>query len=207
MTAPESEAPAKQDEAVFEAILSDISNQMVDVAQQAVEEVVAKKTKPLVRHHMNLGPITHDPMGVGASMFGLLVFFSCVFITSLTLFVAEKPILRHLPQMAFLYDKMGFYLLAPGEGLKIKNVTAEKRLEGTDRTLVIEGKITNISEHEVRYPALSVILKNDEIDMMKEWNFKAGSAKIASGETVPIMLQLPDAPKDGTIVDIRVRDE
>ena len=192
-----------QDAAVFDAVLSSVGDA---AAKKAAEEAQANKPKPLVRHQASLAAITHDPMGVGANAFGFLVFFLCTSLTFLFIFLAQKPILRYVPQMAFLYRELGFHVMAPGEGLRIRELAAEQRGTGKEATLALDGKVVNVSEHDIVYPALRVVLKNDESGIMKKWNFDAGTAIIASGEVAPIMLQLPDAPKDGTVIEVYVRD-
>lgn len=184
-----------KDEAIFDAILSGVGTKAAgaDAAKAA-------------RNELSPAVITHNPLGVGAAAFGGLTFFLCVSLTLLAVFLGQRPIVRHWPQMALLYKTMGFHLTAPGEGLRLSEIVAEQRAENQKKTLVVEGKITNMSEHSLAYPPLYVVLKNDHNLPIKEWNLKAGATRLASGETVPVMLQLPDVPEDGATIDVRVRE-
>jgi hypothetical protein len=109
--------------------------------------------------------------------------------------------------MALLYKAIGFDIKAPGEGLRLSEITAEKRIDDHSKTLVVEGKMTNMTEHDIAWPALHVILKNDRNAVTKVWDLKPGVTQIASGDVVPLMLQLDGAPEDGSTVEVRVKEE
>ena len=194
-------ATLNKDEAVFDAILSGVGAQ---------EEVKAKEAAAAVRvagHELSPPVITHNPLGVGAGAFGGLTFFLCVFSTLLLVFIAQKPVVRHWPQMALFYQTIGFHLQAPGEGLRISEMVAEQRIGNQGMVLAVSGKMTNMSEDEITYPPLQVALKNKQGALIKEWKLESRATRLGSGETVPVMLQLPDAPWQGTAVEMRVRDE
>jgi len=189
-------APAvEKDEEIFEAILSKVASK---------PETGARKTAP--KFDVPATVITHNPLGVGASAFGVLTFFLCLSLTLLMLFLGQTSIVRHWPQTALLYKLLGFHLQAPGEGLRISEVVAEQRVEDKKNILVVQGKMTNMSEHPLGYPPLHVVLRDGQHLLLKEWNLKASATRLSSGETVPVMLQLPDAPASGASVDMRVQE-
>jgi predicted Zn finger-like uncharacterized protein len=195
------EAP-QQDDAVFEAILSEVG----DSAALRTKEAADADMMQVLRHISSAPVITYNPLGVGALAFGWLTFFLWTSLTLLFLFLAQNQVVRHWPSMALLYQTMGFPLEAPGEGIRISEIVAEQRLEKEGRVLVVEGKMTNMSEHDIPYPPLQVVLKNMQGVPVKEWKLDSGTTVLASGETVPVMLELPEMPLDGAAIEVRVPD-
>jgi predicted Zn finger-like uncharacterized protein len=203
----------EQDDAAFEAILSSVSNaaKPAGAGQTAPAESPAepreKKKAAMPQEPRMLPPITYNPFGVGARAFGVLVFCLCVFLSLAVIFVAQKPILRHWPQMALLYETIGFTVTAPGEGLRISEMTAEQRADGKGKALVVEGKMTNTTRHDLAYPALQVILKSGMDKVLKTWDLKPGAEKISSGSEVPMSMKLTDAPEGGATLEVRLKGE
>ncbi len=203
----------EKDDAAFEAILSDVSNAKASVSRSsssgssAAAAVEREEKRPKARQESALPVVTHNPLGIGAAMFGGLVFLLCVFLTLAVIFIGQKPILRHWPQMALLYKTIGFDVRAPGEGLRISEMIAEQRIDSKSKALVVEGKMTNMTGHAIAYPALHVVLKNGRDKAMKVWDLKPGATEIASGDVVPVKLQLDDAPEDGSTIEVRVKGE
>jgi predicted Zn finger-like uncharacterized protein len=170
--------------------------------------ILSDEQLPPVEPLPELPPIMHNPFGLSASPFGWLTLCLCVFATLVVVFLLQKPVVRHWPQMSLFYKTLGFHVAVPGDGLRISEIVAEQRIDQQDATLMIEGKITNMSEHEIAYPPLYVTLKDGQGVMIKGWKLDAGVIRIASGETAPIMLQLAGAPPEaGKTVEVRVRGE
>lgn len=227
---PPAEPPAKsvadalnsileKDDGAFEAVLSSVTKATKTeeaVVQSAVEppvvampsaEKTEEKKRRVVRKEVTLPVVTHNPMGMGASAFGGMVFLLCSFLTLAVVFMAKSPIVHRWPQTVLLYKTLGFDVKAPGEGLRLSEVTAEKRVDNQSKTLVVEGKMTNMTDHDIAYPPLHVVLKNEHHAIAKEWDFKAGVTQISSGDIVPVMLQLDGAPEDGAAVEIHVKEK
>jgi len=197
----------EQDDAAFEAVLSTVAHKETETKAPVIEAVERPKPvrKAVVKQEK---VIVHNPLGLGADAFGGLVFLLCCFLTLGVLFIGKTPISRHWPQMSLLYKTIGIKVLAPGEGLRLSEVTAERRIdENNTKTLVVEGKMTNVTEHEIAYPTLHVVMKNGINAVAKIWDVKPGVTRIASGDVVPVMLQLNDPPEDGSTVDVSVKEE
>jgi len=202
----------EKDDAAFEAVLSTVAQGAKPKGlkgQEAMDAVMPRAVEPEVKRSMvrqDAMVITHNPFGLSANLFGGMVFLLCSFLTLAVLFVGKTPIVRHWPQMALLYKTIGFSVKAPGEGLRLSEITAERRIDDHSKSLVVEGKMTNMTEHDIAYPTLHVILKNDS-GITKTWDQKPGVTQIASGDVVPVMLQLDNPPEDGSTVMVRVKEE
>ena len=192
----------KDDDAAFEAILS--GNSSAALSSSASVDAVSEEKGEEIRQLSTLPVVTHNPFGVDASAFGMLTFFLCVFLTMTIIFLAQRPILRHWPQMSLLYETIGFDLKAPGEGLRISELFTGI---GVDGSFMVGWKITNMAEHMVDAPPLRVILKNAQDEMIKEWDIKSSGVKFAAGEVVPVTLQLTDAPEEGVFIEVCVKGE
>jgi len=209
----------ENDDAAFEAVLSTVAQNAKDkgakgeASPKSAPDTVMPRTpapegkKSVIRQDAALAILTHDPLGMGASVFGGMVFLLCSFLTLAVIFLGKSPIVHHWPQTALLYKTLGFEVKAPGEGLRLSEITAERRIDDHGKMLVVEGKMTNMSEHDIAYPALHVILKNDRNGITKTWDLKQGVTQIASGDIVPLMLQLDGVPEDGSTVEVRVKEK
>lgn len=202
----------EKDDAAFDEVLSTVAKGAKTVKEPPASVTPRDKApvekKSMIRQDASaLAVLTHNPLGLGAQLFGGLVFLLCCFLTLAVIFMGKGPIVRHWPQMALLYKTIGFEVKAPGEGLRLSEITAEKRIDDHSKTLVVEGKMTNMSAHDIAYPALHVILKNDRNAITKTWDLKPGVTQIASGDIVPVMLQLEGMPEDGSTVEVRVKEE
>jgi len=203
----------EKDDAAFEAVLSTVAQNAKEknVKAEAPAEVVMPRSvapepkRSIIRQDAKA--VMHNPLGLGANAFGGLVFLLCCFLTLAVIFAGKNPIVRHWPQMALLYKTIGMSVKATGEGLRLSEITAERRIDEQSKTLVVEGKLTNMTEHEITYPTLHIILKNDHNSITRTWDIKSGITQIASGDVVPVMLQLNDPPEDGSIVEVRAKEE
>ncbi|MDE2335737.1 MAG: hypothetical protein KGL10_00325, partial [Alphaproteobacteria bacterium] len=164
----------------------------------------AKKRQTLPQETV-LPVVAHNPMGMGANVFGGMVFLFCTFLSLAVLFIGKGPVLRRWPQMTLFYRALGFGVQAPGAGLKFGRLTAERRIDDKGRTLVIEGQMSNTTERDIAYPPLSVILKTEDGKVVKTWSLKTGVTRISGGDIVPVMMQLNDAPAKGSAVELRVK--
>jgi predicted Zn finger-like uncharacterized protein len=199
----------QKDDAAFSAILSGVAGKETvskQAAAAAPPVVAAQEKKRVVPHEAQLPVVTNNPFGVTENMFGLLVFALLLFVTLGVIFAFKSPIVHRWPQMAVLYKSIGFGVSAPGEGLQISEVTAERRIDDHSKVLVVEGKMTNMTEHALPYPALHLTAKNDMGLAVKSWDMKPGASEIASGDAVPVMLQLNDMPDDGTNIEMHVKE-
>jgi predicted Zn finger-like uncharacterized protein len=201
----------EKDDAAFEAVLSTVAQgaKAKESKPQEVPEAIPRpepeaRRKSVIKQDAVI--VTHNPFGLGADVFGGLVFLLCCFVTLAALFAGKSPIVREWPQMSLLYRTMGFSVKVPGEGLRLSEITAERRIDENSKSLVLEGKMTNMTEHDIAYPTLHVMLKNSSNGITKIWDIKPGVTQIASGDVVPVMLQLDNPPEDGSTVEVRVKE-
>jgi len=153
-------------------------------------------------------PVTYKLMGMGPAQFGFLTFLMCVFISSSLLFLAKGPVVHAWPVLSGLYRTMGFEVLAPGEGLRLSDVTAENRIDKSGHLLAIEAKLTNISDKKISRPVLRATLKSAYGAVLQEWMMDSKDVRmLASGETVPVKSAFNDAPEGGEIVSLKVMQQ
>jgi predicted Zn finger-like uncharacterized protein len=149
----------------------------------------------------------YRPLGMAAGQFGVFVFLALTFVTLSGLFIAKRTVVSHMPSMAYFYTSIGFDMKAPGEGLSLSELTAESRVDGRERTLAIQAKLSNITDKELPQPSLRVQLKGAYGAILKKWEFSPESAaKLAAGESMPLELSFNDPPEDGKTVELKVID-
>ncbi len=214
--APVEQAPEEQaqGEKVFDEILSEVSAAAVGAPEAVIprieEPAPESDASPMRRIDAALPPpsvITHNPFGVGASAFGILALVLMVSVTLALMIVARNGVARHWPQTALLYKTLGLQVKVPGEGFRLGDIAAEQRIDHDGSVLVVEGKVTNMTEQALDYPSLSVELRDAKQVLVRQWNVDPGVSRIASGETAPLMLQLQGARAEGKTVSVRVRGD
>jgi predicted Zn finger-like uncharacterized protein len=184
----------------FEALLQ--SAKTADTAHRS--EPIPDAVNPIMRQHEIMPTVvTNNPLGVGSAQFGILVFLLLNFLTAMGLLIALKPITTHFPQTALLYKAVGFKITSPEDDLRLSAFTAERRANTPHAILAIDGKMTNITEHDAAYPSLYIALK-DKDNILKEWTLKSMPANITAGETKPVKIQLKDAPDGGKTLEIHI---
>jgi len=154
-------------------------------------------------------PVMDDrPGGLGPHAFGASVFFLLLFMTLNGVFLARHAIVRHMPEMALLYETVGATLRAPGEGLSFSELTARKEKAGRGEQMALSMKLSNISDREMAQPALKITLRGPYGAFLKEWEHlpKEAQTVLAPGETVPLKLFFADVPEGGNTVDVTVSE-
>ncbi|MFN7114410.1 MAG: zinc-ribbon domain-containing protein [Alphaproteobacteria bacterium] len=144
--------------------------------------------------------IDYRPAGLGANAFGAMAFLLLFFVTVSAVFLLKNPLVKNYPAMTALYEAVGVGLHAPGEGLSLSALAARERAG----RILLTGKVSNIGERAVDYPAFRVILRGEEGVFLKDWSIFSKPARLAPGETVPLELNFKDIPAGGSTVDIRV---
>jgi predicted Zn finger-like uncharacterized protein len=146
------------------------------------------------------------PGGLGPNAFGACVFFLLLFMTLNALFLPRHTIVRHMPEMALLYETLGATLQAPGEGFSFSELTARKEKAGRGEQMALSLKLSNISARERAQPALKITLRGPYGAFLQEWEQppQKEQAMLAPGETVPLKLFFADVPEGGSTVDVTV---
>ena len=150
----------------------------------------------------------YRPLGMAAGQFGVCVFLLLSFLTLSGVFIAKREVVNHMPAMAHFYKSIGFDLKAPGEGLSLAEVTAENRVNGRERVLAVQAKLSNISATPLEPPSVCVQLKGAYGAVLKKWEFSPpDAAPIAPGASLPLDISFKDPPDDGKTVELKIIDK
>lgn len=171
---------------------------------QIPDGVKPAQTTPLPAD-FKIPAMDYRPLGMGAGQLGTFAFLALFFLTLSCLIVMKNTVVARAPAMAHFYQTVGIPLKAPGEGLSLSSMTAETRVDGEKRTLVVQAKVSNISDKPQPSPTLRVQLKGAYGAVLKKWEFSPDKhAQLAAGESVPLDLSFKDSPEDGKTVELRV---
>lgn len=190
-------------EAISTLLQADDKTLAAAVAAQAQQ---ARGKSPAARPDPSLPVVTHNPLGVGATAFGALTFLLCVSVTLLGAFVLKDPVVRRWPAASLLYRTIGVEVPAPGEGLRFSELKAERKAGDEGRALVVSGKITNMTEGDIDYPAIYATIRDEKGAVVRQWTLKPSLDRLSAGEVSPLKLQLNDAP-DGATIEMRVKGD
>lgn len=145
-------------------------------------------------------PVVSTPWGrivaVGIGFAVLLFVISVIFLV-----IARPGLTPSWPPLALLYERIGFPVPAPGDGLVFEDITMA--FEGPNKTMVrITGKITNSSSVDKVLPKLLVRLSG-ESGWLKDWPIDLYGKTLVAGETAGFQYLLQDAPPGGRDITLR----
>ena len=97
-------------------------------------------------------------------------------------YVESDRVMEEFPETKVVFAALGFEVPAPGEGLKLTNVTSTRvTIEGAP-ALVVEGRVTNTANGRRDVPTLRGSLRDPTDRELHAWQFTASAEKLAAGE-------------------------
>jgi predicted Zn finger-like uncharacterized protein len=153
----------------------------------AWQEKAPKRRSPWLRRIL-LG------MGwVGLAAIVVLIFWTAT--------VYRQQIVAAWPQSASLYSTLGLKVNAAG--LKFDNVEYHQETEGGQATLVVTGKLANISGRELSVPQIRVTLSDDDKRELYHWTFMPAVISLHPGQTTRFVTRLSSPPAGARHLDLR----
>lgn len=176
-----------------------------DILKQTEPDSYPSIARPLAKQSP-AAALTHMPFGVSALHFGVLTFMLLSFVTLTIIFAGRNFIATHAPSMMALYAPLGFDIKAPGEGFTISEMTAEAEIVKEKKSLLVDARLANITEHDMAHPKLKMTMKGRYGAVLKEWDYDGGGKTVASGDSIPLNFEFANPPEGGTTVEIKVTD-
>jgi len=118
--------------------------------------------------------------------------------------VYRQPVAEAWPSSSSFYALVG--LPVNVRGLALEDVAFNREFEDGQPVLAITGTVRNITGRELPVPEIRVSLNDIERRELYSWNFAAGVATLAPGESNPFMTRLSNPPPEARSVDVRFRD-
>jgi predicted Zn finger-like uncharacterized protein len=153
----------------------------------AAEEQAPKPRSPWLRRLL---------LGVG--WVGLAAIVALVGWTAI---VYRQQIVAEWPQSASLYSTIG--LKANAAGLKFDNVEYHQETEGGQTTLVVTGKLLNISGRELSVPQIRMTLSDADKRELYHWTFMPAVISLHPGQTTRFVTRLSSPPAAVRHLDLR----
>lgn len=184
-------------------------------AEQASERTYERQPIPegIVRSAATAETFTpHDttpvyqPMGMSANVVGLCVFLLPFLVTLAVGIVCREPLVKRLPALSPVYAAMGLAVEAPGGGLRLSTLVAERKIERDKKTLSMSAQLANVSPQAQPYPALKATAYGPYGALIKTWNLPAPAdgRTLVSGEEAPIRAEFKDVPDAAAKLELRV---
>jgi predicted Zn finger-like uncharacterized protein len=197
-----SEEPTAEEMAMALGQILESLPETAATAEKQVDIPPVVKLSPMAQE-MGMPVIEDRPSGMGAVQFGLFIFLLLFFATLVPLFLFRGPLTQHFPAMAAIYKPLGIQIKAPGEGLKLSEMTAVMGSVRVD----VSAKLSNISSHDIDYPPLKIVLKSAYGAELKSWNMKGSAGVLTPGQTIPVMISLAGFPEGGKTMEMSVSEE
>ena len=135
---------------------------------------------------------------LGVGWIGLV---AIVVVIGWTAIVYRQQILAEWPQSASLYSKLG--LQANASGLQIADYQYHEETQGEQTTLVVTGKLVNISGRELSVPQIRVTLSDDDKREVYHWTFMPAVISMHPGQTTRFVTRLASPPAAARHLDLR----
>lgn len=114
------------------------------------------------------------PAGWGALVAGVAALVAVVLL-------APAALVGAWPPTAHLYETIGMPVPVPGAGLRMIDVTAERRNVGGATIVVLEGEIRNETAQEATIPTLAGFLLDSDGVVIESWAFTTDTEVLAPG--------------------------
>lgn len=145
--------------------------------------------------------------GLSANALGATMFLLPLLITIGLMVVFRAPLARHLPGLVPVYTAFSVPVAAPGEGLRLSALVAERQVDADKKTLKVSAQIANTLPQARPYPALVATLYGPYGAVLKTWDLPAPKGKmLASGEDAPIKIEFKDTPDAGAKIQLKVQE-
>ena len=109
----------------------------------------------------------------------------------------RTQVMRFLPQTASLYGMLGLVGAPSAQGLQLLDVAFRVEEVGGTPSLIVSGKVMNVSREYRLIPELRVMLLNEEGNATESWALRATAEGLAPGATAVFEAVYPDPPRTG----------
>lgn len=166
--------PAEDAHAQAEAEAQAEADTPPPLPEAPAESAKAARGKAPAKKRSTLGRI--------AAVIGWLLFVLAVGGLAGAAYESER-VMEEFPETKPVFAALGFEVPAPGDGLKLTNVTSTRvTVEGAP-SLVVEGRVTNTATGRRDVPKLRGSLRDPTDRELHAWQFTASADKLAAGET------------------------
>jgi hypothetical protein len=113
----------------------------------------------------------------------------------------RKDVVRHVPQMASLYEAIG--LPVNLRGLEFTHLKIGNEIHDGVPVLVVEGTILSKASMAVDVPRLRFALRNTSGAEIYSWTAIPSQAVLEPGQSLPFRSRLASPPAEGHDVQVR----
>ena len=135
-------------------------------------------------------------LGLGWAALAVLVI-----VVGWTATVYRQQIVDKWPQSASFYSKLG--LRTNASGLQIVDYQYHEEVQGGQSTLVVTGKLVNISGRELSVPQIRVTLSDDDRRELYHWTFVPAVISLHPGQTTRFVTRLSSPPAAARHLNLR----
>jgi predicted Zn finger-like uncharacterized protein len=113
--------------------------------------------------------------------------------------VLREDVIAAFPQSREAYRVLGFNVPRPGSDLDIVDTRPTWSRSDGQPTLIIEGRVKNMSNAARDIPQLRAVLRNGAVDV-QSWTFTASASSVPAGGEVPFRTEARAPPAATTVV-------
>ena len=124
-----------------------------------------------------------------------------VIVVGWTATVYRQQIVDNWPQSASFYSKLG--LRTNASGLQIADYQYHEDVQGGQATLVVTGKLVNVSTRELSVPQIRVTLSDNDRRELYHWTFVPAVISLHPGQTTRFVTRLSSPPAAARHLNLR----
>lgn len=133
---------------------------------------------------------------------GWILFAAVVVLLPAAILFGQNRIVGAWPPAERLYRVIGMATPAAGEGLLIRDISPEARLEEGERLVAVEGRVVNMSGQALYVPSIRVALTDEEGKVLSSSRTEAGRAHLDPGESASFVVEFSDPAEDATRITL-----
>lgn len=115
--------------------------------------------------------------------------------------VYRQQIVAKWPQSASFYSKLGIQTNV--SGLQIVDSRYREDVQGGQATLIVTGKVVNMSSRELSVPQIRATLSDNGERELYHWSFMPAVISLHPGQTVPFVTRLSSPPEAARHLELR----
>lgn len=174
-----------------------------DPIPEAVKPLSEESELPVLTEDFN----DHDSDDEkSATRFAMFVFLFLLFVSFGIIVAGQSILVRSFPSSILLYKTLGIYNDEMIRNIRLSNIEVALKNDDQGEFLYVQLDVSNISDHEMKFPKLNVILKGSTGRVVQTWHAKPQDEALKPAETRLVKLGFRDVNEHGHLVMVKLEE-
>jgi len=177
--------------------------------EDAEQEPIPEAVKPL-SEETELPVLTEDTNDSdeekSATRFAIFVFLLLLFGSFGGIVAGQSILIRSFPSSILLYKTLGIYNDEMMRNIRLSNIEVALKNDEQGVFLYVQLDVSNISDHEMKFPKLNVILKGSTGRVVQTWHAEPQDEALKAEETRLVKLGFRNVNEHGHLVMVKLEE-